>query len=99
MSDSISTWIHRVRCYWRTQNDAAIVGAAVIAMEMPERGNVMHAVWTWNRANRPYPPCDICGGPVDPRAKRHELCRARRERGLPIQTLDQQPQCGCSMCR
>lgn len=43
--------------------------------------------------------CPICGGPItDRRIEAHNLCRARRERGLPTPRLPA-PDCLCEACQ
>ena len=61
----------------------------------------------WHRQHEYYqehvvpllPTCDLCGGSADPRVGRHELCRARKERGLPTPRLSIERPCACCQCR
>jgi len=61
----------------------------------------------WHRKHEHYiarvvpilPRCDICGGEVDPRQSRHEICRVRQMRGLPTPRESTVRNCGCSKCR
>lgn len=59
-----------------------------------------HRQWEWTMAH--YIPllghCDLCGGKVDPRLLRHNLCEARHKRGLTTPRLDNIPACGCNRC-
>ena len=59
----------------------------------------------WHRQHQYYlehvaptqPRCTICGGnTADMRVPRHELCRAREERGMPTPLMDSTPLCGCN---
>lgn len=90
--------LERVRAYW----PGAPSGAAEAIADSVDRGgtSVWHEVHRWLVENRPLPSCRVCDGPVAREGDDvHELCRARRARGLPTPRLDATPRCPCARCR
>lgn len=95
-------WLVRVRACTRgmKEHDIEAVAQRLHDADLREEPScVWHETWAYVRETYPWPLCDICDGPVDPRAKRHELCRLRKLKGLPTPLMDQRPACGCAKCR